>query len=74
VRGLILKQYGRPPRVLDPFAGSGLIPLEALHIGCETCTSDYNQGAEGIAQATPENQVKETIRQIGATLRDEMIE
>ena len=31
-------------------------------------------GAEGISQATLENQVKETIRQIGATLRDKVIE
>ena len=29
-RELILKQYGRPPRVLDPFASGGSIPLEAL--------------------------------------------
>jgi len=31
-------------------------------------------GAEGISQTTLENQVKETIRQIGATLRDEVLE
>jgi hypothetical protein len=28
------------PRVLDPFAGGGAIPLEALRLGCETCASD----------------------------------
>jgi len=27
---------GQPPRVLDCFAGGGAIPLEALHLGCET--------------------------------------
>jgi adenine-specific DNA methylase len=41
-RQLIMKQYGRPPRVLDPFAGGGSIPLEALRLGCETYASDYN--------------------------------
>ncbi|MGC8773628.1 MAG: DUF1156 domain-containing protein, partial [Conexivisphaera sp.] len=33
---------GRPPKVLDPFAGGGSIPLEALRLGCETYASDYN--------------------------------
>jgi adenine-specific DNA methylase len=33
---------GRPPRVLDPFAGGGAIPLEALRLGCETYALDYN--------------------------------
>ncbi|MGH7890547.1 MAG: DUF1156 domain-containing protein, partial [Thermodesulfobacteriota bacterium] len=33
---------GKPPKVLDPFAGGGAIPLEALRLGCETYASDYN--------------------------------
>jgi len=33
---------GRAPRVLDPFAGGGAIPLEALRLGCETHALDYN--------------------------------
>jgi putative DNA methylase len=33
---------GKAPRVLDPFAGGGAIPLEALRLGCETYASDYN--------------------------------
>jgi len=33
---------GKPPRVLDPFAGGGAIPLEALRLGCETYASDLN--------------------------------
>jgi len=42
-RSLILETYGgRPPRVLDPFAGGGAIPLEALRLGCETYALDYN--------------------------------
>lgn len=33
---------GRAPRVLDPFAGGGAIPLEALRLGCESYALDYN--------------------------------
>ena len=33
---------GQPPKVLDPFAGGGAIPLEALRLGCETYALDYN--------------------------------
>ena len=32
----------RAPRVLDPFAGGGAIPLEAMRLGCETFASDLN--------------------------------
>ena len=31
-----------PPKILDPFAGGGSIPLEALRLGCETYACDYN--------------------------------
>ncbi len=53
-RELILEQYGRPPRVLDPFAGGGSIPLEALRLGCETYATDYNPVAVFIEKATLE--------------------
>ena len=53
-RALIQQQYGRPPRVLDPFAGGGSIPLEALRLGCETYASDYNPVAVFIEKATLE--------------------
>jgi len=33
---------GKPPKVLDPFGGGGAIPLEALRLGCETYSNDYN--------------------------------
>ncbi|MFZ5805016.1 MAG: DUF1156 domain-containing protein [Acidobacteriota bacterium] len=33
---------GRAPRVLDPFAGGGAIPLEALRLGCEAYALDVN--------------------------------
>ncbi|MCL5283278.1 MAG: DUF1156 domain-containing protein [Armatimonadetes bacterium] len=42
-RDLILQSFGGvPPRVLDPFAGGGSIPLEALRLGCETHAMDVN--------------------------------
>ena len=33
---------GRAPRVLDPFAGGGAIPLEAMRLGCEATAADLN--------------------------------
>ena len=33
---------GRAPRVLDPFAGGGAIPLEAMRLGCEVEAADLN--------------------------------
>jgi adenine-specific DNA methylase len=53
-RDLILEQYEERPRVLDPFAGGGSIPLEALRLGCETYASDYNPVAVFIEKATLE--------------------
>jgi putative DNA methylase len=42
-RALIREAFGgRPPHVLDPFAGGGSIPLEALRLGCEVHALDYN--------------------------------
>jgi len=35
-------QGGEPPLVVDPFAGGGSIPLEALRVGCEAFASDLN--------------------------------
>ncbi len=45
---------GRPPRVLDCFAGGGAIPLEALRLGCETHALDLNPVAVLILKATLE--------------------
>ncbi|MEA3351103.1 MAG: DUF1156 domain-containing protein, partial [Chloroflexota bacterium] len=53
-RQLIAEQYGQQPKVLDPFAGGGSIPLEALRLGCETYASDYNPVAVFIEKATLE--------------------
>jgi putative DNA methylase len=45
---------GKPPKVLDPFAGGGAIPLEALRLGCETYALDLNPVAHIIQRATLE--------------------
>ena len=49
----ILEAYGgRAPRVLDPFAGGGAIPLEAMRLGCEAVASDLNPVAWFILRCT----------------------
>lgn len=45
---------GRAPRVLDPFAGGGAIPLEALRLGCDVVANDYNPVAWFILKCTLE--------------------
>ena len=51
---LLKEQWDRPPKMLDPFAGGGSIPLEALRLGCEVYSSDYNPVAVLIEKATLE--------------------
>lgn len=68
-REAIRKAYdGRAPKVLDPFAGGGAIPLEAMRLGCEAtaidinpvawfvlkCTLEYPQKLAGQKQALPD--------------------
>ena len=43
---------GRAPRVLDPFAGGGAIPLEAIRLGCEVTASDLNPVAWFVLRCT----------------------
>ena len=45
---------GKPPRLLDPFAGGGAIPLEGLRLGCEVEASDLNPVAVLILKGTLE--------------------
>ena len=45
---------GEPLKVLDPFAGGGAIPLEALRLGCETYAGEYNPVAVLILKCTLE--------------------
>ena len=64
---------GRAPRVLDPFAGGGAIPLEAMRLGCEVeardlnpvawfllkCTLDYPQRLAGERRPLPDFAVRD---------------
>jgi putative DNA methylase len=51
----IRKAYGgRAPKVLDPFAGGGAIPLEAMRLGCEATAADINPVAWFILKCTLE--------------------
>lgn len=45
---------GRAPRVLDPFAGGGAIPLEAMRLGCEVVANDVNPVAWFVLKCTLE--------------------
>jgi len=51
----IRKAYdGRAPKVLDPFAGGGAIPLEAMRLGCDATAIDINPVAWFILKCTLE--------------------
>ncbi|MDW8002109.1 MAG: DUF1156 domain-containing protein, partial [Deltaproteobacteria bacterium] len=67
-RSLIREAFdGRQPRVLDPFAGGGAIPLEALRLGCETYALDYNPVAVILNKA-----VLEFPQKFGTALLEEV--
>lgn len=53
LRGAIREFYGgQAPKVLDPFAGGGAIPLEAMRLGCEVTSADLNPVAWFIQKCT----------------------
>lgn len=64
-----------PPLVVDPFAGGGSIPLEALRIGCEAFASDLNPVACLILKALLEDiprhgpNLAEQLRSVGAEIK-----
>jgi adenine-specific DNA methylase len=51
-RGLVKAAHGdEAPLVVDPFAGGGSIPLEALRLGCDAFASDLNPpDPQGVAR------------------------
>jgi adenine-specific DNA methylase len=52
-RAMIKEFYGdKAPKVLDPFAGGGAIPLEAMRLGCDVTASDINPVAWLILKCT----------------------
>lgn len=53
LRSAIREFYdGQAPKVLDPFAGGGAIPLEAMRLGCEVTSADLNPVAWFIQKCT----------------------
>jgi putative DNA methylase len=67
-RSLVKAAHGQePPLVVDPFAGGGSIPLEALRLGCEAFASDLNPVACLILKV-----LLEDIPRHGPALADEL--
>ncbi len=64
-----------PPLVVDPFAGGGSIPLEALRLGCEAFASDLNPVACLILKVMLEDiprhgpKLAEQLREAGAEIK-----
>jgi putative DNA methylase len=64
-----------PPLVVDPFAGGGSIPLEALRLGCDAFASDLNPVAclilkvmlEDIPRHGPD--LAKELRRVGAEIK-----
>jgi len=65
----------RTPLVVDPFAGGGSIPLEALRLGCETFASDMNPVACLIMKVLLEDiprhgsELAEELRGVGGKIK-----
>lgn len=65
------------PLVVDPFAGGGSIPLEALRVGCETFASDLNPVACLILKVMLEDipqrgsKLLEELRRVGAEIKQQ---
>ena len=67
-RGLVQAAYPeQTPLVVDPFAGGGSIPLEALRVGCDAFASDLNPVACLILKV-----MLEDIPRHGPRLADEL--
>ncbi|HZQ67206.1 MAG TPA: DUF1156 domain-containing protein [Terriglobales bacterium] len=84
-RGLVRAAHGQaqpggaleyePPLVVDPFAGGGSIPLEALRLGCDAFASDLNPVACLILKVMLEDiprhgpGLADELRRVGAEIR-----
>lgn len=76
-RGLVKAAHGdEAPLVVDPFAGGGSIPLEALRLGCEAFASDLNPVACLIQKVMLEDiprhgtKLAGELRRIGAEIKE----
>lgn len=77
-RALVKAAHGEePPLVVDPFAGGGSIPLEALRLGCETFASDLNPVACLILKVMLEEiprhgpKLAEELRRLGGEIKQQ---
>ena len=64
---------GEPPKLLDPFAGGGAIPLEGLRLGCDVEASDLNPVAVLILKGTleyPQKYAQPQSRSVPDYIRD----
>lgn len=75
-RALVKAAHGEePPLVVDPFAGGGSIPLEALRVGCEAFASDLNPVACLILKVMLEDiprhgpGLADELRRVGAEIK-----
>ncbi len=75
-RGLVKAAHGEePPLVVDPFAGGGSIPLEALRLGCDAFASDLNPVACLILKVMLEDiprhgpKLADELRRVGAEIK-----
>ncbi|MGH6955846.1 MAG: DUF1156 domain-containing protein, partial [Caulobacteraceae bacterium] len=75
-RALVKAAHGEePPLVVDPFAGGGSIPLEALRVGCDAFASDLNPVACLILKVMLEDiprhgpRLAEELRRVGAEIK-----
>ncbi len=76
-RGLVHAAHGEePPLVVDPFAGGGSIPLEALRVGCDAFASDLNPVACLILKVLLEDiprhglGLADELRRVGKEIKD----
>ena len=77
-RALVKAAHGEePPLVVDPFAGGGSIPLEALRLGCEAFASDLNPVACLILKVMLEDiprhgpKLAEELRRVGTEIKQQ---
>ena len=75
-RALVKAAHGEgPPLVVDPFAGGGSIPLEALRLGCDAFASDLNPVACLILKVMLEDiprhgsELAEELRKVGGEIK-----
>ena len=72
-KNILKNNDGKRPKILDPFAGGGSIPLEALRLNCDTYANDYNPVAVLILKCTTEFPQKFSSYYSSTSLKKEKI-